>query len=427
MITPLFIIAAILVIFAAERVGVTLAVRNMKARAWIRKHPLLHPNGISLVRIPAGIVGVAIWLAGLPAVAILWFAFWMITDLTDGTIARNCDLITERGKWLDPLSDKCLYLPFLFLFAYTGELSFFWVVLLMAADIGGQVSRLFTGRSAANQFGKAKTALITILLALTALMTFDEIAYLAAEFVDYLLVTATILAVLSFIMKVLTIKTVRILYPFFKIGCALTGIAMIFTNQAPFPVFLLLIAPDVFKFCLDTSPEVLERSGFLMNVRVFAAVLLYAVLAPLLLSHATADVWLPLFLAAAAAVAVALRIRRSALKGEVPDSGEFTGFSPAAAAVIIGCAAIIFANSSWFLVPIVGFTVTVLLLPLPCVNLKVRLWDRYPPSLRVVLLVALLLVVNFQLANLELTPLIIEPLLLAMSAASAILWRQSYT
>ena len=46
--------------------------------------------------------------------ATLWFAFFMITDLSDGTIARNCDLQTEMGKWLDPLSDKFMYFPVLF-------------------------------------------------------------------------------------------------------------------------------------------------------------------------------------------------------------------------------------------------------------------------------------------------------------------------
>ncbi|MBP5638611.1 MAG: hypothetical protein J6X55_03975 [Victivallales bacterium] len=35
----------------------------------------------------------------------------MIIDMTDGTIALNCDLVTETGKCLDPLSDEFTNFP----------------------------------------------------------------------------------------------------------------------------------------------------------------------------------------------------------------------------------------------------------------------------------------------------------------------------
>lgn len=426
MVPSLAIIIIIALVFFAERIVVNLAVRNRKARTWIRNHPLFHPNGISLIRMPAGVAGVGIWLADFPEAAIVWFAFWMITDLTDGTVARHCDLVTERGKWLDPLSDKCLYLPFLFLFAFTGPLSLPWVVLLTVADMGGQLSRLFTGKTAANQFGKAKTALITILLAVTALTNLAGAETLhVPDFIEYLLITTTVMAILSFAMKVLTTRLVRNIYPFFTLSCTAAGLVLLFQGYASFAVFLLLTAPAVFKLFLETSPEILEWKSWLMYVRAFSYLLLGAVLAPLLLTRQIVDSWIPLCLAAAVAVAVGARVWRSIAAREAPDAKFHQGLPPGTAAVLIAAAALLFPYSQWMVSLIVVFTVAVLTLPLPCVNLKTGLWDLYPPALRVVMLIGLILLINLQLAYIQFDLQIVEPLFLAISAVSAILWRQN--
>ena len=59
---------------------------------------------------------------GYPRACFLFFTFWMITDITDGDIARKCDLHTEEGETIDPLSDKLMYLPMLVYLAWRGWL-----------------------------------------------------------------------------------------------------------------------------------------------------------------------------------------------------------------------------------------------------------------------------------------------------------------
>ena len=174
MLTFFLLAGAILGMLAVERIGISLMIRQPAGRDWIRHQPLLHPNAISYMRMPMGLISILLWCAGWPIASVLWFAAWMISDLTDGTIARGCDLQTESGKWLDPLSDKCMYFPPLAYFAWKGSLHpvWGWIVALMIIDVLGQFSRFFFQKKAANSFGKAKTAFITILL---ILVTFSQL------------------------------------------------------------------------------------------------------------------------------------------------------------------------------------------------------------------------------------------------------------
>jgi len=184
-----------------ERVTVSRLTRSIRGREWIRRTPLLHPNGISLMRMPMG--ALCVWMAhqGWWEGATLFFAFWMISDLTDGTIARNCDLGTESGTWLDPLSDKFMYFPALAYCAFPGHVRFplpwAWVTAFLLIDAFGQASRLFTRKKAANYFGKAKTAFVIIVLACTGLDQVEHLWFMSEGFVERVMVSCTLLGFMS--------------------------------------------------------------------------------------------------------------------------------------------------------------------------------------------------------------------------------------
>lgn len=197
----------VIAMLVAERLIVISATRCEITRGWLRRFLPFHPNGISVMRLPMGVISA--WLAscGHWTTATLWFAFWMITDLSDGTIARNCDLGTETGKWLDPLSDKCMYFPVLLFFCIskdvTPKLDLVLVIIFIVMDIVGQASRLFVKKKAANLFGKAKTACVTILLSILALNHIDHIFFVNKPFVDCFMGACTILAILSCYCKII--------------------------------------------------------------------------------------------------------------------------------------------------------------------------------------------------------------------------------
>lgn len=200
------LIASVLGMLLLERLGILFLCRNEAGCRRVRGWPILHPNTISLIRIPMGVVSVCFWLAGWQVLATLWFALWMISDLTDGTIARKCDLGTEMGKWLDPLSDKCMYFPVLILFVHSNILPLIPVVLILVIDTVGQFSRLLISKTAANSFGKAKTALITVAISLAALREIDPFRFMSLNLFYFLTISCVILAFLSVYCKIVPDK-----------------------------------------------------------------------------------------------------------------------------------------------------------------------------------------------------------------------------
>ncbi len=176
----IFTVAPILVMIAFERLFVLGLARVARGREWVRSQRWLHPNFIGRSRYASGLLGCLIWRMGEISgggepgnawqhAAIYWFAFWTITDLTDGTIARKFDLRTPEGESIDPLSDKLMVLPPLIYLAVFGLLNPYLVGALIAFDAIGQLSRRFVRNKAASVFGKTKTFLAIITLALIAI------------------------------------------------------------------------------------------------------------------------------------------------------------------------------------------------------------------------------------------------------------------
>jgi len=160
----------VLLMLGAERFAVIWCLRTPQQIAWVRSHFWLHPNSISRARYPMGLISVAMLHMGYPRLCFLFFTFWMITDITDGDIARKCDLHTEEGESIDPFSDKLMYSPMLIYMAWRGWLDPVLVSLFLAFDVTGQISRRFTKVKAANLFGKAKTFLVVVLLIVVGLV-----------------------------------------------------------------------------------------------------------------------------------------------------------------------------------------------------------------------------------------------------------------
>jgi len=101
-----------------------------------------------------------------PMVAAVLFLAAALTDTLDGRIARTRGLVTNLGRFLDPIADKILVLSAMTAFVQRGRLSA-WIVILvtvrefvvsgirmLASDKGTVVS--------ANALGKAKTVLQVI-------------------------------------------------------------------------------------------------------------------------------------------------------------------------------------------------------------------------------------------------------------------------
>ncbi len=134
------------------------------------------PNKLTLGRIILVPFFVAALLIPFPLhtiVALVLFIAASITDMLDGRIARKRNLITDFGKFADPLADKILVLAALLCFVQNGWCDCIAVIIVLFREFTVTSIRLIAAAKgeviAANIWGKVKTvtqmvAIITILV-----------------------------------------------------------------------------------------------------------------------------------------------------------------------------------------------------------------------------------------------------------------------
>lgn len=97
-----------------------------------------------------------------PVWAMIIYIIASITDALDGHIARSRHLVTNFGKFLDPLADKVLVISALVCFIETGHVSSVPVIIIIAREFMVSGLRLVTAGEgvvvAAGIWGKLKTA-----------------------------------------------------------------------------------------------------------------------------------------------------------------------------------------------------------------------------------------------------------------------------
>lgn len=134
------------------------------------------PNKLTLMRIAMTPLFMAAMLIEFPhhyLVALLLFISASITDALDGYIARKYNLITNFGKFMDPLADKMLTTAALIAFMAQGfGVGMEWVLfLVLFREFAISALRLVLAAGskvvvAANMWGKLKT--ITQMVAIIA-------------------------------------------------------------------------------------------------------------------------------------------------------------------------------------------------------------------------------------------------------------------
>lgn len=175
------------------------------------------PNKLTLLRvllIPFFLLFMYINIPFHFAIALVIFAAASITDALDGKIARSRNLVTNFGKFLDPLADKVLVIAALAVFVEFAEVEMSAVPLIIITAREFMVSglRLLAANSgivvAAGIWGKLKTAftmgaIVAILFWLSLQFDF-EIGFPEAfrngidkVFVPVLIWISTVLTVIS--------------------------------------------------------------------------------------------------------------------------------------------------------------------------------------------------------------------------------------
>ena len=113
-------------------------------------------------------------------VALVIFIIAALTDLLDGKIARKHNLVTNLGKFLDPIADKILTASVLFMIMADGTIPAPWGVIVVSIIIAREFMvsalRLIAASQgtvlAADIWGKAKTMVQMIAIPICMLIPF---------------------------------------------------------------------------------------------------------------------------------------------------------------------------------------------------------------------------------------------------------------
>ena len=166
---------------------------------------IMVPIIIVVMLLPLGTI-----LSGVLAAAI--FGLTALTDMLDGKIARKYNLITDFGKFLDPLADKFMVISvitvFIYQFGYDSVLQACCLVttlIVIMRELAVTSIRLVVSSSAgivvaANKLGKIKTVtqIIYILCAMLEPVIFEVIDMVTnAGFTNYHVLTYVSMAAMT--------------------------------------------------------------------------------------------------------------------------------------------------------------------------------------------------------------------------------------
>lgn len=167
------------------------------------------PNRLTVLRMILVPFLVLFLLCGQIPFSMIWalhtFAAASITDYLDGKIARSKNLITNFGKFLDPMADKILVISAMICFCYMDLCSPIVLIIVVAREFMVSSLRLVAAAQgivlAAGLSGKVKTAsqmvsTVVILLMLSA-RQITSVEWPVAEISHALMWITAVIAVYS--------------------------------------------------------------------------------------------------------------------------------------------------------------------------------------------------------------------------------------
>ena len=141
-------------------------------------------------------------------IAVAIFIIASLTDMLDGKIARKYNLVTDFGKFMDPLADKLLVCSAMICLIEKGQLAAWIVIIIIAREFIISGFRLVASDNgvviAASYWGKFKTTFqmigvvllifnIPALSTLTTIIVWIALALTVISLVDYIVKNAGVL------------------------------------------------------------------------------------------------------------------------------------------------------------------------------------------------------------------------------------------
>ena len=128
-----------------------------------------------------------------------------ITDTLDGQIARRCHLVTNFGKFMDPLADKLLVCSALIAFTDLHRMPGWIVIVIIAREFIISGFRLIAAEKgvviAAGWWGKIKTTVQMIMVCFLIANLSSQFIYYLEQVLIYASLALTIISLLDYLIK----------------------------------------------------------------------------------------------------------------------------------------------------------------------------------------------------------------------------------
>ena len=135
-----------------------------------------------------------------------------VTDWFDGYLARKNNLVTNFGKFMDPLADKLLVCSAMICMIDLKRLSAWFVIIIIAREFIISGFRLIAAENgiviAANYWGKFKTASQMIMIILL-ILHFDGIFVILEQIFIWLSLALTIISLITYIWQNRTVLSMQ--------------------------------------------------------------------------------------------------------------------------------------------------------------------------------------------------------------------------
>ena len=138
-------------------------------------------------------------------IATVIFVIASLTDMLDGKIARKYNLITNFGKFMDPLADKLLVCSAMICLIQTGQLASWIVIIIIAREFIISGFRLVASDNgvviAASYWGKFKTTFQMLMVIVLLLNIQNTLFQVLGTVLTYIALILTIVSLVDYIAK----------------------------------------------------------------------------------------------------------------------------------------------------------------------------------------------------------------------------------
>ena len=166
------------------------------------------PNKLTVLRVIMVPFFVFFMLTGVGGAANKWIALIIfcvasLTDMLDGKIARARNLVTNFGKFMDPLADKLLVCSALICFVELDKLPAWMVIIIIAREFIISGFRLVASDNgiviAASYWGKFKTTFQMVMICL--MIANIEALSVLTTIVMWVALVLTVVSLVDYLMK----------------------------------------------------------------------------------------------------------------------------------------------------------------------------------------------------------------------------------